>query len=83
MPVVVNQNGSSTWPNGTSTPMTVVGFAWFVITSCGTSPVSYCAASDGSQVNGTFVGLDTTNSTGTTGAWTGSAADAYAVALTS
>ena len=25
----------SAWPNGAAAPMTVVGFAWFVITSCG------------------------------------------------
>src|SRR6185312_6798519 len=35
IPVLTNQSGQSAWPNGTSAPMTVVGFAWFVITSCG------------------------------------------------
>ena len=83
IPVVVNLSGASTWPNGSSQNMRVVGFAWFVILSCGTPPnTSQCASSDGKQVNGEFVGLDTPDSSYTTGAWTGSAADAYTVALT-
>ena len=83
IPVVVNLNGSSTWPNGSSANMKVVGFAWFVILSCGTPPnTSQCSSSDGKQVNGEFVGLDTPDTSYTTGAWTGSAADAYTVSLT-
>ncbi len=83
IPVVVNLDGTSTWPNGSSTNMKVVGFAWFVILSCGTPPnTSQCNSNDGKQVNGEFVGLDTPNTSYTTGAWTGSAADAYTVALT-
>jgi hypothetical protein len=83
IPVVVNLNGASTWPNGSSANMKVVGFAWFVILSCGTPPnTSQCSSSDGKQVNGEFVGLDTPDSGYTTGAWTGAAADAYTVALT-
>jgi hypothetical protein len=79
----VNLNGSPTWPNGSSQKMRVVGFAWFVILSCGTPPAtSQCSSNDGKQGNGQFVGLDTPNTSYTTGAWTGAAADAYTVALT-
>jgi Flp pilus assembly protein TadG len=83
IPVVVNLDGNPYWPNGSSANMKVVGFAWFVILSCGTPPnTSQCSSSDGKQVNGEFVGLDTPDTSYTTGAWTGSAADAYTVALT-
>jgi Flp pilus assembly protein TadG len=83
IPVLTNPAGSPTWPNGTSAPMTVVGFAWFVITSCGDpSHPSYCANSDGKQVNGVFVTLDSTSETGTPGAYDPGDNTAYTVGLT-
>jgi hypothetical protein len=83
IPVVVNLNGSPTWPHGSSKKLRVVGFAWFVILSCGTPPnTSQCSSNDGKQVNGQFVGRDTPNTGHTTHAWTGAGADAYTVALT-
>ncbi len=44
IPVLTNPSGQSQWPTGTSSPMTVVGFACFVITSCGDpAHPSYCS----------------------------------------
>jgi hypothetical protein len=37
IPIVLNTNGNTTWPNGSS-QVRVVGFAWFVITGCATPP---------------------------------------------
>ena len=71
------------WPNGTSSPMTVVGFAWFVITSCGDpANPTYCANNDGKQVNGVFVNLDTSASMGTPGPYDPTSNTAYTVELT-
>jgi hypothetical protein len=83
IPILTNQSGQSQWPSGTSAPMTVVGFAYFVITSCGnpTNP-SYCANADGKQVNGVFVSLDGTPSTGTGGTYNPGSNTAYTVGLT-
>jgi Flp pilus assembly protein TadG len=69
--VVANAaDGSTTWPTGTSGQVTVIGFAWFVITSCGppTTP-TYCRTSDGSQVNGTYVGAAIDSPNSTSGTW--------------
>jgi Flp pilus assembly protein TadG len=83
IPILTNQNGQSQWPSGSSAPMTVVGFAYFVITSCGDpSHPSYCANSDGKQVNGVFVTLDGTPSAGAGGAYNPSSNTAYTVGLT-
>ena len=83
IPVLTNPSGQSVWPNGTSSPMTVVGFAYFVITSCGdTDRPSYCRNSDGKQVNGVFVALDSADSTGTSGAYDPNNNTAYTTALT-
>jgi Flp pilus assembly protein TadG len=83
IPVLTNPSGQSVWPNGSSSPMTVVGFAWFVITSCG-NPVnpSYCSNSDGKQVNGVFVNLDSSASMGTPGPYDPSSNTAFTVELT-
>ena len=83
IPILTNQNGASMWPNGTSAPMTVVGFAWFVITSCG-DPLhpTYCANSDGKQVNGVFVNLDSDPEVGTSGGYNPGSNTAYTVSLT-
>jgi Flp pilus assembly protein TadG len=83
IPILTNQNGQSQWPNGSSAPMTVVGFAWFVITSCG-DPLhpTYCANSDGKQVNGVFVNLDSDPEVGTSGGYNPGFNTAYTVALT-
>jgi hypothetical protein len=59
IPVVTNLSGGSTWPHNAPYQVKVVGFAWFVIESCG--PVanpSYCTNNDGDQVNGRFVKLE-------------------------
>jgi hypothetical protein len=83
IPVLTNPSGQSVWPNGTSSPMKVVGFAWFVITSCG-DPLnpSYCSNSDGKQVNGVFVNLDSSASMGTPGPYDPSSNTAFTVELT-
>jgi Flp pilus assembly protein TadG len=83
IPVLTNPAGQSVWPNGTSSPMTVVGFAWFVITSCGDpANPTYCSNSDGKQVNGVFVNLDTSASMGTPGPYDPTSNTAYTVELT-
>jgi Flp pilus assembly protein TadG len=82
LPVVVNTDGTSTWPNGTSGHMRVVGFAWFVVVSCGDpANPSYCSSSDGKQVNGVFITMSTPDSSYTTGAWNGSSSSAYTYGL--
>ena len=69
IPIVQTTDGTTNWPNG-SGQVQVVGFAYFVITGCGNPSIQgSCANSDGKYVNGTFVGLDTTNTTSTTGAY--------------
>jgi hypothetical protein len=83
IPVLTNQNGQSAWPNGTSAPMTVVGFAWFVITSCGDpANPSYCGNSDGKEVNGVFVNLDTSATMGTPGPYNPQSNTVFTVELT-
>jgi Flp pilus assembly protein TadG len=83
IPVLTNQTGQSQWPNGSSAPMTVVGFAWFVITSCG-DPLhpSFCQSNDGKEVNGVFVNLDSSQSIGTPGPYNPQSNTAYTVVLT-
>jgi hypothetical protein len=58
IPLVVDSaTGASAWPSGSST-VTVDGMAWGVIVSCGQlANPSYCAPTDGSQVNILIVGL--------------------------
>lgn len=83
IPILTNPSGQSVWPNGTSSPMTVVGFAYFVITSCGDpNNPSYCKNNDGKQVNGIFVALDSADSTGTSGTYDPNNNTAYTTALT-
>ena len=83
IPVLTNPSGQSQWPSGTSSPMTVVGFAWFIITSCGDpSHPTYCQNNDGKQVNGVFVSLDMTPSVGISGAYDPNANTGTTVALT-
>ncbi len=83
IPVLTSPSGATTWPSGSSSPMKVVGFAWFIITSCGdpTHP-SYCSNSDGKQVNGVFVSLDLSPTVGTSGAWDPNNNTGSTVALT-
>ena len=83
IPVLTNTNGQPTWPSGSSTPMKVTGFAWFIITSCGdpTHP-SYCQNNDGKQINGVFVSLDLSPTVGTSGQWDPNNSTATTVALT-
>ncbi|MGN6379113.1 MAG: hypothetical protein ACTHNU_09200, partial [Gaiellales bacterium] len=83
IPILTNPSGQPQWPSGSSSPMTVVGFAYFVITSCGDpSHPTYCANSDGKQVNGVFVSLDGTPSTGTGGQYNPGSNTAYMEELT-
>ena len=82
IPIVVNLSGDPSWPHNAPYRVRVVGFAWFVIESCGpTNNPSYCRTSDGEQVNGRFVGLLDASSTNTTGAWNPTST-AYQVELT-
>jgi Flp pilus assembly protein TadG len=82
VPIVLNTDGSTTWPNGSS-QVKVVGFAWFVITGCGNpSKQGSCANSDGKDVNGTFVGLMNNSIAGTTGAWSPGSTSASTYELT-
>ena len=75
LPVVVNAaNGSTTWPNGSGN-VKVVGFAYFVLTQPG-------YAQGGKQVLGTFVGLQTNNSSWSTGAWNPQTSTASTIELT-
>ena len=61
----------------------MVGFAWFVITSCG-DPVhpSFCQTNDGKEVNGVFVNLETSTTIGTPGPYNPQSNTAYTVTLT-
>jgi Flp pilus assembly protein TadG len=62
IPVVTNLQGGSTWPHNAPFQVQVVGFAWFVIESCGAlAHPTYCQNNDGSQVNGRFVRLEDTD----------------------
>jgi hypothetical protein len=82
IPIVLNTNGTTTWPNGSS-QVQVVGFAWFVITGCGNPSIQgNCANSDGKYVNGTFVGLVDSETSGTTGAFNPTGGSASTVLLT-
>lgn len=83
IPILSNPNGTNTWPNGQSSPMTVVGFAYFVITSCGSPDhPSYCSTSDGKQVNGVFVNLEGDQTVGGGGAYKPGSNTAYTAVLT-
>jgi Flp pilus assembly protein TadG len=83
IPVLTNPSGQSQWPNGTSSPMTVVGFAWFVITSCGDpANPSYCKTNDGKEVNGVFVTLDASPTIGTPGPYNPNSNTIYTIELT-
>jgi Putative Flp pilus-assembly TadE/G-like len=83
IPVLTNGSGQSAWPSGTSAPMTVVGFAWFVITSCGDpAHPTYCANNDGKEVNGVFVTLEASATIGTPGPYNPQSNTAYTVTLT-
>lgn len=76
VPIVENaSDGSTTWPNG-SGQVKVVGFAYFVLTSPGYT-------NNGKTVTGTFVGVQTNQSTWTTGAYNGTNNSAFTAQLTS
>jgi Flp pilus assembly protein TadG len=82
VPIVLNTNNSTVWPNGSS-QVKIVGFAWFVITGCGSpSKQGSCSNSDGKDVNGTFVGLQNVDPTQTPGAWDPSGSTASTIELT-
>jgi Flp pilus assembly protein TadG len=83
IPVLTNPSGQSQWPSGSSSPMTVVGFAYFVITSCGDpAHPSYCSTNDGKEVNGVFVTLDASATIGTPGPYNPSTNTIYTIELT-
>lgn len=83
VPIVTNLAGGTTWPNGSS-QVRVVGFAYFVITGCGSpSQQGNCKNSDGKYVNGTFVGVvDTPTAGSITGAWDPTSSTASTIQLT-
>jgi Flp pilus assembly protein TadG len=83
VPIVTNLSGGSTWPHNAPYQVRVVGFAWFVIESCGdlASP-SYCANNDGYQVNGRFVRLQDTDPSNELGGYDPNAGTDYQVELT-
>jgi Flp pilus assembly protein TadG len=75
LPVVVNAtDGSSTWPSGSGN-VRVVGFALFIITGY---------SQHGKQVDGEYITAQMSQTTWTTGAWTGTGSNtAYTEELTS
>ena len=83
IPVVTNMQDGLTWPNGAS-QVKVIGFAWFVIESCGpvTNP-TYCQNNDGYEVNGRFVNIQDTDPLNETGAYTPGNGTDYQIELTS
>ena len=83
VPIVTNLAGGTTWPNGSS-QVRVVGFAYFVITGCGSPSIQgNCKNSDGKYVNGIFVGLVDAASAGSiTGAWNPGTSTASTLQLT-
>ena len=83
IPVVQNLSGGTTWPNGSSAQIKVVGFAWFVIESCGDpANPTYCRNSDGGEVNGRFVNIQDDDPFNDTGGWTPGSNTDYQVELT-
>ena len=83
IPVVTDMSGGTTWPNG-SAQVKVVGFAWFVIESCGDpAHPSYCQNNDGKEVNGRFVNLQDTDPNNGDGAFDPNNGTDYQVELTS
>jgi hypothetical protein len=83
IPVVTNLSGGSTWPHNAPYQVKVVGFAWFVIESCG--PVanpSYCQNNDGDQVNGRFVKLEDTDPNNALGGYDPNAGSNFQIELT-
>jgi Flp pilus assembly protein TadG len=83
VPVVTNLSGGTTWPAGTSAQIKVVGFAWFVIESCGPpSQPTYCSNSDGGEVNGRFVNLQDTDPSNGLGGYTPGSNSDYQLELT-
>jgi Flp pilus assembly protein TadG len=74
LPVVTDMSGGSTWPSGSGN-VKVVGFAFFVLTQPGYT-------NGGKTVLGTFVGLQTNDTSWTTGAWVPGSSTAYTVELT-
>ena len=82
IPVVTNMQGGTIWPNGAS-QVKVVGFAWFVIESCGDpAHPSYCANNDGKEVNGRFVNIQDTDPSNDLGAYDPNQNTDYQVELT-
>jgi Flp pilus assembly protein TadG len=83
VPIVTNLQGGNTWPHNAPFQVRVVGFAWFVIESCG--PVdnpSYCSNSDGYQVNGRFVRLEDTDPGNSLGGYDPNSGTNYQIELT-
>jgi hypothetical protein len=82
IPVVTNMQGGTTWPNGAK-QLKVIGFAWFVIESCGDpAHPTYCASNDGKQVNGRFVNIQDTDPSNDLGAYDPDSNTDYQVELT-
>jgi hypothetical protein len=75
LPVVLNENGSTVWPQGGGN-VKVVGFAYFVLAEPGYT-------NNGKTVTGTFVGLQgPPNTSWTTGGWNPQSSSASSIELT-
>lgn len=75
LPVVLNENGSTAWPQGGGN-VRIVGFAYFVLQQPGYT-------NGGKTVIGTFAGLQgPPNTTWTTGAWNSQTSTASTIELT-
>ena len=83
VPVVLNLNGDPTWPHNAPYQIRVVGFAWFVIESCGDlAHPTYCGNSDGYQVNGKFVKLEDADPGNQLGGYDPNAGSVFQIELT-
>jgi Flp pilus assembly protein TadG len=82
IPIVTNMQGGTTWPNGAS-QVKVVGFAWFVIESCGAvNNPTYCGNNDGKEVNGRFVNIQDTDPNNNLGSFDPNSGSDYQIELT-
>jgi Flp pilus assembly protein TadG len=83
IPIVTDMSGGTTWPTG-SAQVKVIGFAWFVIESCGDpANPSYCQSNDGREVNGRFVNLQDSDPLNESGSFDPNSGSDYQVELTS
>jgi Flp pilus assembly protein TadG len=75
IPIVLNTNGTTTWPGSSPYQVKIVGFAWFVVTG-------YHSKGLKQYVDGVFVAISGTQTGWTTGAWNHLPGGATTIALT-